>query len=256
MRGIVRFLGFAGATAVSLISSCDCDKEKAFSYEFYPSVGDTWYYREVEDEAASYYFDTVICVGTTEYHGIPAWLLFSTHKKDSSQHETTVVFFRQDTFYHYSRTTGFFPESITYQGERYVCTFDHPFIEIAWLPRYIDMGDQWEVATDEGKIKRLSDGRTYELTATVTAVFDSVQNLSFTDTIYDTLFGSDPHTYNECIRVVYTGKLEFEGIPIELIIGKTWWMSGPGMVKQYAYATDSSGNYDPLDMYLLYYSGD
>jgi len=255
MKRIARFLSWVGAAAISLVSSCDCGGQPAFSYDFSPSVGDTWYYRELEDSAAEY-LDTIINVGITDYQGIPAWLLFSTHAADSAQHETTTAFFRGDTFYHYSRTNGFFPETINYNGDIFVCTFEHPYMEIAWIPRYLDLGDNWEVATEEGKIKRLSDGHTYDLTATVIAVFDSVENLSFTDTIYDTLFGSEPHIYNECIRVVYTGKLEFEGIPIEIIIGKTWWMSGPGAVKQYAYSTDSVGNYDPLEMYLLDYTGD
>ncbi|MGB9589653.1 MAG: hypothetical protein ACPL68_02075 [Candidatus Hydrothermia bacterium] len=249
--GWARLMAIGTATALSLVSSCDCGGEKAFSYDFSPSVGDTWYYRELEDSAANY-IDTVINVGITDYKGIPAWLLFSTHAGDSAQHETTTAFFRRDTFYHYSRTNGFFPETINYNGDIFVCTFEHPYMEIAWLPRYLDLGDNWEVATEEGKIKRLSDGHEYELTATVVAVFDSVENLSFNDTVY----GYGELNYTECIRVVYTGKLEFEGIPIDLTIGKTWWMSGPGAVKQYAYATDSAGNYDPLDMYLLDYTGD
>jgi hypothetical protein len=246
----LRVAGWAIAGALAALSSCDCGREKAFTYDFSPSVGDTWYYRELEDSAAKY-LDTVIVVGTTDYHGIPAWLLFSTHAGDPTQHETTTAFFRGDTFYHYSRTNGFFPETISYNGDVFVCTFNNPYMEIAWLPRQLDLGDNWEVATESGKIKRLSDGHTYDLTATVTAVFDSVENLSFNDTV----FGYGQLNYNECIRVIYTGKLEFEGIPIELVIGKTWWMPGPGAVKQYAYATDTLGNYDPLDMYLLRYTG-
>lgn len=245
-----RVAGWGTALALSLVSSCDCGGEKAFKYEFSPTVGDTWYYRELADSAAAEYMDTVIMVGTTDYQGILAWLLFSNHAGEHP--ETTTAFFRGDTFYHYSRTTGFFPETINYNSDVYVCSFNHPFIEIAWLPRYLDLGDNWAVATDKGKIKRLSDGRTYNLTATVTAVFDSVENLSFTDNIY----GYGQLSYTECIRIVYTGKLEFEGIPIELVIGKTWWKAGLSAVKQYAYSTDSVGNYDPLEMYLLDYTGD
>jgi len=253
----MRKLAFLTVSALMLFLSCDCDgSEPAFGIEYPMNTGDAWYYREVADSAANYQ-DTVLNIGDTTYQGILACLLFSTHAKDTAKQETTTAFYRGDdghgidTLYHFSRTTGFFPDTINYGGHAWFITFDHPNMEIAWIPRKLDLGDEWPVATDEGWI--VSDsGDQYHLKVSVNAVFDSIQSLSFNDTIY----GFGQLDYPNCSRVVYTGNFEFQGLPFSLVISRSWWRDGVGPVKHWAYATDTTGAFDPLEEYLLDYTGD
>ncbi len=259
MKTRIGLLTLAGVLMLGLSCDCDSSSEPAFKVDQPLNNGDAWFYTQTNPDTTNpgdMYIDTVMVVGQTNYNGIPAVLLFSTHAKDTAKQETTVAFYRgpegMDTLYHYSKTTGFFPDTINYNGETYYITFDHDHMEIAWLPRKLDLGDQWNVAYDSGVITKASTNESYHLTATVNAVFDSVLSVSFDDRFY----GYGHLEYPNAIRVIYTGNLEFEGVPITLTIGKSWWVDGTGEVKHWAYSTDSTGAYDPLEEVLLDYTGD
>ncbi len=252
----MRRLALALTFGALLVGSCECGGEsgKDFRVDVPLAVGDTWYFREEDDSAAALYLDTTIAVKDTVFKGTDALALYTVHA--NYQRDTVLAYIRGDTYYHYSRTTGFFPESLNWQGSWYYVEFDEPKIEIAWLPLELDLGDDWVVARSSGKIRK--EGESPEpVSAEVTAVFDSIQTVQILDTIYTQLHpGETLLVYENALRVRYIGHLTYKGIPIDLEIGRSWWLPGYGVVKQWTYSTDEEGRYDPLVMYLVKYTGE
>ena len=225
---------------LALVAGCGGNQEKLFSMEPPLAVGTRWIYWETTlADTDDPYLDTALIVGDTVYQGIDAFLVYSTHAGDTSKRETTVAFIRGDTLYHYTRTNGFIPETVVALGDTWVSEFDEPYIEVAWSPLSMDLGENWIMATSSGTITRLSDMRQWHLSASVVAVFDSLLPVSFSDSI--PWLGEVDVDYGECARVVYTLTLQPEGMPpIELTLNKIWWHPSYGDVYHWAYSNDEA----------------